>query len=201
MGQDPQIGFFMPLLVGLDGVKKMSKSLGNYVGISEAPDAMFGKLMSIRDDMMASYFELCTDVPLDEVAALLDAAQSGRTNPKDVKRRLAREVVTIYHGADAALAADAEFERVHARHETPVEIPEYAIDANIVKDGRVWICRLLVAAGLARSTGEARRLVEQNGVQLDGAKITSAAQEFDPAALNGRILKVGALNYRRITHY
>ena len=201
MGQDPQIGFFMPLLVGLDGVKKMSKSLGNYVGISEAPDAMFGKLMSIRDDMMASYFELCTDVPLDEVAALLDAARSGRTNPKDVKRRLAREVVTIYHGADAALAADAEFERVHARHETPVEIPEYAIDANIVKDGRVWICRLLVAAGLARSTGEARRLVEQNGVQLDGAKITSAAQEFDPAALNGRILKVGALNYRRITHY
>lgn len=200
MGQDPQIGFFMPLLVGLDGVKKMSKSLGNYVGVSEPPDAMFGKLMSISDEMMQSYFELCTDVPMDEVAALLESARSGRTNPKDVKRRLAREIVAMYHGAAAADAADAEFERVHARRETPADMPEYAIDDAVIKNGRVWICRLLVAANLAASTGEARRLVEQGGVQLDGVKVPSPSAEFDPDELDNRVLKVGARHFRRLIH-
>ncbi len=199
VGQDPQVGFFMPLLVGLDGEKKMSKSLGNYVGISEAPDTMFGKLMSISDDMMPSYFELCTDVPMPEVSALLSAARSGQTNPKDVKRRLAREIVTLYHRAAAAEAADAEFERVHARHEVPVDMPEVAIGEDVVKDGSVWICRLLVSAGLAKSTGEARRLVEQGGVQIDGQKVPAASTEYEPGELDGRVLKVGAKQYRRLT--
>jgi tyrosyl-tRNA synthetase len=198
VGQDPQVGFFMPLLVGLDGVKKMSKSLGNYVGITESPDAMFGKLMSISDDMMRDYFELCTDVPIGEVDALLADAWAGRVNPKDAKRRLAREVVGIYHSPAAADAADAEFERVHAQREVPEEMPECALPAEAIRNGVVWICRLLVAAGLAKGTGEARRLIEQGGVKLRGGRVSDASAEFAPEALDGAILQVGSRHFVRI---
>lgn len=197
-GQDPQVALFTPLLVGLDGVKKMSKSLGNYVGINESPDEMFGKVMSISDDMMHTYFELCTTVPMDEVKGLIGDAQAGRENPKNVKRRLAREIVSIYHGNLAALAADAEFERVHARHERPAEIPEFTITEEVVKDDRVWICRLLVAAGLSKGTGDARRLIQQGGVQLDGAKVTDASLELMPAELNGKVVQVGSRHFVKI---
>ena len=166
MGQEPQVALFMPLLVGLDGVKKMSKSLGNYVGITERPDIMFGKIMSISDDMLETYFELCTDVPMDEVRSLLEQAKSGKVNPMDAKRRLAREIVTIYHGADAATAADAGFGK------TLADFREVNIPPDIVRDGKVWICKLLVAASLAKGTGDARRLIEQGGVKIDGERVT-----------------------------
>src|SRR5947208_1788111 len=172
MGQEPQIALCTPLLVGLDGVQKMSKSLGNYVGITESPDSIFGKLMSISDSMMPTYFELATEVPMDEVESLLAQADTGRANPKDIKRRLAREIVSTYHGADAASTADAEFDRVHARHERPQEIPEIELPADSVRNGTVWVCRLLVAAGLAKGTGEARRLIEQGGVKINGQRVT-----------------------------
>src|SRR5205085_8684316 len=116
---------------------------------------MFGKLMSISDGMMREYFELCTAVPMGEVDRLLQDSREGRVNPKNVKRRLAREVIAIYHGEAAATAADAEFDRVHARHERPVEIPEFHITDDLVRDGKVWICRLLAASGLAKGTGDA----------------------------------------------
>ncbi len=197
-GQDPQVALFTPLLVGLDGEKKMSKSLGNYVGISEPPDDMYGKLMSISDELMPAYFELCTQVPMDEVERLIEDARAGRENPKNVKRRLAREVVEIYHGPMAALAADAEFDRVHARHERPAEIPEFTLQPDLLKDGRVWICRLLVAAGLAKGTGDARRLIEQGGVQLNGEKARDTGLELTPQELDGVVLQVGARHFTRI---
>jgi tyrosyl-tRNA synthetase len=197
-GQDPQVALFMPILVGLDGVQKMSKSLGNYVGITEAPDAMFGKIMSITDDMMYTYFELCTDVPMDEVKLLLADANQGRANPKDVKRRLAREIVTIYHDDEAAQAADAEFERVHARRQAPTEIPERALPADAVRDGKVWVCKLLVALDLAKGTSDARRLVQQGGVQVGGAKVTDASAEFAPADLDGVTVQVGSRNFAKV---
>jgi len=197
-GQEPQVAVFMPLLVGLDGVQKMSKSLGNYVGITEPPYSMFGKLMSITDEMMGTYFELTTDVPLDEVRSLLESVAAGSVNPKDVKRRLAREVVTIYHGAAAAQAADAEFERVHARHQVPDTMPEVEIPADAARDGRVWICRLVALAGLAKGTGEARRLIEQGAVWLDDERCMSAEAELEHAKLPGSVIRVGNRRFVRL---
>ena len=191
MDQDPQVALFMPLLVGLDGVKKMSKSLGNYVGIAETPDVMFGKLMSISDDLMRDYFVLCTDIPLEEIDAELQKAQAGSVNPKDVKRRLAREIIAIYHGMPAAEAADAEWQRVHSAGELPAEAPDCFVTEALEKDGKVWICRLLVFAGMAKGNSEARRLIEQGGVALDLDRITNPSAEFHRPMLDGRFLNVG----------
>jgi tyrosyl-tRNA synthetase len=197
-GQDPQVALFMPILVGLDGVQKMSKSLGNYVGITEAPEEMYGKLMSIADDIMLTYFELATEVPMDEVNALLADMNAGRTNPKDVKRRLAREIVTIYHDAGDAERADAEFERVHARREAPTDIPDRVLPADAARDGKVWVCKLLVALDLAKGTSDARRLVEQGGVQVAGVKVTDAKAEYAPADLDGVTVQVGSRNFAKV---
>ena len=194
LGQEPQLVLLMPLLVGLDGVKKMSKSLGNYVGISEAPSVMFGKLMSISDELMPTYYELCTDVPMAEVRTLTDANVS---HPREAKKRLAREIITLYHGAEAAQAADDEFERVHKEHQIPDEMPEIAVPSEICDaDGHARITALLVAGGLAPSSGEAKRLVQQGGVSVDGSKLS------DPAGTlliqTGQVIKVGKNRFARL---
>jgi len=200
-GQEPQVALFMPILVGLDGVKKMSKSLGNYVGVTEPPGEMFGKLMSITDEMMREYFVLCTEVPLDEIEHLLETAREGRVNPKDAKRRLAREVVTLYHGAEAAQAADEEFERIHGsrrdRDAVPDDAPEIAVPAEAVDAaGQIRITALLVVAGMAASSGEARRLVQQGGVSLDGEKITDVNQTI--LVQTGQVLRTGRHRFARL---
>ncbi len=207
-GQEPQIALFMPLLVGLDGVKKMSKSLGNYVGIAETPDVMYGKLMSISDAMMRDYFVLCTDVALEEIDLLLADSEAGRSNPKDVKRRLAREIIDIYHppfvSEDSATiipsaVADAEWARIHSAGEVPVDLPDAIIGSDLITGETVWICRVLTAAGMAKSNGEAQRLVQQGGVSLNGVKVA-----LDPKAqipvddLRDAVLKVGARRFARL---
>jgi len=194
LGSEPQVVLLMPLLVGLDGVKKMSKSLGNYVGISEPPAGMFGKLMSISDGLMPTYYELCTDIPMDEVRVLTDA---GRTHPREAKKRLAREIITLYHGAGAAQAADDEFERVHRQHEVPDDMPEVAVPDEICDAaGHARVTALLVASGLAPSSGEAKRLIGQGGVSIDGEKVT------DPAGTvliqSGQVVKVGRNRFARL---
>jgi tyrosyl-tRNA synthetase len=198
LGQEPQIAFFMPLLVGLDGAKKMSKSLGNYVGIAESPDAMFGKLMSISDEAMRTYFVLCTEMAEAEIDALLGDAQAGRTNPKDVKRRLAREVIAIYHGVEAANAADAEWSRVHSAGEVPAEMPEVTLFADVARDGKVWACKLLVGAGLAKGTGDARRLIGQGGVALNGDKLVDPDAELNLSELSDAVLRVGPRRFVKL---
>ena len=198
VGQDPQIAFFMPLLVGLDGVKKMSKSLGNYVGIGESPNAMFGKLMSISDTAMRTYFDLCTDAPEEEIVALLGDAVSGRVNPKDVKRRLSREVIAIYHGSAAAEAADLEWNRIHAAGEIPTDLPEASINSGVARDGKVWACKLLVQAGMAKSNGEARRLLLQGGVALNGTKLDNPDAELALAELHNSVLRVGPRRFVKL---
>ena len=198
VGQAPQTALFMPLLVGLDGVKKMSKSLGNYVGILESPDVMFGKLLSISDDLMESYFTLCTDVPIEEIEALISSSKSGSINPKDVKRRLAREIIAIYHSAEQGGKADEEWHKIHASGELPSEIPEAIIPAELLQGEGIWVCKLLVAAGMAKGTSEARRLVEQGGVSVNGAKITNSSLELLVASLSGTVLKVGAKRYVKL---
>ena len=182
-GQAPQIVFLMPILEGLDGVQKMSKSLGNYVGITEAPQEMFGKLMSLPDGIVRRYFELCTEVDLAEVDARIAA-----DHPKAVKQWLAREIVTLYHDGAAAQAAQEEFERIFARKETPSEMDECRLEPDFAPEGRVFIVKLLLHSGMAPSNKEARRLLAQGAVFLDGAKVTEAV---DVDVRNRPILKVG----------
>ena len=195
-GQDEQVGLFMPILTGLDGVQKMSKSLNNCVGITEPPKDMFGKLMSISDEMMPDYFELCTDVPLDEIERIKQGLTSGALHPMDVKKRLGREIVAIYHGSEAAAEAQAEFERVFSHHEIPEDMPELKIDAADIHDGKVWIVKLLTAAGMAQSNGEARRLIQQGGVTLDGQKISDPSANIE--VKSGQVLRAGKLKFARI---
>jgi tyrosyl-tRNA synthetase len=188
-GQPPQVALFMPILPGLDGVQKMSKSLGNYVGISEPPDQQFGKLMSISDDLMPMYFELCTDIPMDEVRRLLAG------HPMEAKKRLAREVVRMYHGAEAAERAQEEFERVHSQRALPEEIPDLLVPESALKDGKLWIVRA-VALLIGSGTGEARRLIQGGGVSLNGQRVTDVDMEFPLAG--GEILQVGRRQFARL---
>ena len=183
-GQEAQVVLLMPILVGLDGVQKMSKSLGNYVGIHEAPAEMFGKLMSIPDDAMRQYYTLCTDVALDEVAQILAG------HPMDAKKRLGREIVAIYHGADAATAAQAAFEQQFSKNETPDDMPEIAVDA-----GEIGVIDLLVKC-FGGSKSEARRMVEQGAVAIDGDKIDDATANVE--ARDGITVKMGKRRWARV---
>ena len=178
--QPPQIVFLMPILEGLDGVQKMSKSLGNTVGITDPPNEMFGKLMSLPDNLMRRYFELCTDVDLAEVDRRLAS-----DHPRANKMWLGREIVTIYHDAEKAQLAQEEFEKVFSRRENPTEMEEKAVEAP---GGKVSIVKLVVDAGMAASNKEAKRLVQQGGVSLDGEKVTELA-EVDISGTP--VLKVG----------
>ena len=181
--QKAQIVFLMPILEGLDGVQKMSKSLGNYIGITEPPSEMYGKAMSIPDEIMRRYFELCTDLDMAEVDRRLR-----EDHPRDNKRSLAREIVRIYHGEEAAGHADDEFVRVFSQKGTPDEMPSVEIPSADLEDGMLFIVKLLVAAKLAPSNKEARRKVEQGAVSLNGEKVTEVGNV--PLA-GGEILKVG----------
>jgi tyrosyl-tRNA synthetase len=195
-GQPGQIVLTMPLLRGTDGVQKMSKSLDNGIYLDEPPEAQFGKLMRIPDEVVPEYLRLTTDLDPAEADRLAEVAAAGGAGARDVKRRLAREVVTLYHGPEAAEAAEAAFDagvRLRsgaaggdAGSATPLAIPEAA-----VREGKVWVVALLADAGLVGSRGEARRLVSQGAVRLDGQQVGSIEQSWPPAELHGRLLTVG----------
>jgi len=178
-GQEPQVALMMPILEGLDGVQKMSKSLGNYVGINEPPGEMYGKLMSIPDTLMPRYFELVCPLPLEEVEAIKADLAAG-ANPRDAKMRLARSIVAAYHGEDQARQAEDEFRRVFQRRELPSEIPVWAVPAELAAQGKVWLPRLMTLAGLAKSTSEAKRLIQQGGVKIDDQKVNDPDMEIAP---------------------
>lgn len=198
MGQEPQVVVTNPLLEGLDGVEKMSKSKGNYIGISEAPPAIFGKAMSISDEMMEKYFILATDLPMERIRGLLGAG----THPREAKATLAEAIVERYHGGEAARQAREEFDRVHREGELPEELTEVTVPAGELKDGHIWIVALLRRAGCASTNGEARRLVTQGGVSL-GPGAESLRVIDDPAAevelAGGAVLKVGKKRFYRLT--
>ncbi len=189
-GQSAQVIITVPILEGLDGVQKMSKSLGNYVGITEAPQEMFGKLMSISDELMWRYYELLTDVPLEEIARLKQAVTAGSEHPKEVKKRLAIEIVTRFHSAEAAQKAAAEFEKVFARGGVPEDIPTVEIPAQ-----KLWLPRFLKDQGLVKSTSEGKRLVAQGAIQLDGQKILN--EELDLTA-GEHIFRVGKKRFLKV---
>ncbi len=195
-GLEPQVTLTMPLLEGTDGLQKMSKSLGNYIGINEPPKEIFGKTMSIADHLMIRYFELCTSVPMPEVRALEAGFESGEIHPRDLKMRLGRELVTLYHGPEAAGAAEAEFRRMFQQGDLPDEIPEVVIPAAELREGRIGPVRLLVLAAMAPSSSEARRLVQQGGVYLEGGRIEDERAEIE--IRSGQVLKIGKRRFIRL---
>ena len=194
-GQEPQVVLTMPLLEGTDGVEKMSKSLGNAIGIADEPREMFGKTMSLSDDMMWRYYTLCTDLTLREIEALKGRVAAGEAHPKQAKAELARRIVADFHGQEAADEAAAEFERIFARKENPDEIREVRLPSATEP---LWIPKLLVTAGLAKSNGEARRLIEQGGVSLDGERLSDPAATIAARPAAAHLFKVGKRHFVRI---
>ncbi|MDO9542269.1 MAG: tyrosine--tRNA ligase, partial [Kiritimatiellia bacterium] len=195
-GCEQQVVLTLPLLEGLDGVKKMSKSLGNYIGINEPPKEIFGKVMSIPDELMERYFSLVLCRTESEITALRKELETGARHPRDVKDGLAREIVAFFYGKDKAQAASEEFARVFSKHKLPAEIPAAEIPAANLKNGKILIIALLVAAGLAESKSAARRLVQQGAVKIEGQKITDT--DAAVTAGNGNILQAGKRGIVRI---
>jgi tyrosyl-tRNA synthetase len=193
-GQETQVAFTMPILVGLDGVRKMSKSLGNYVGITESPADMFGKMMSIPDELMWSYYELVTDRTPEEIAALKEEASSGQTHPMDVKMRLAREVVTGFHGDGAAQKAFDNFQHVFRDRQAPQEAPV----KNVAAGAPQMIKNLIASLGLAGSVSEAERLVKQKAVDIDGQLIEDPRKEIDLSQPRDFLLRAGKKKFVRV---
>jgi tyrosyl-tRNA synthetase len=174
-GQEPQVVITMPLLVGTDGVEKMSKSLGNYIGICEPAREMYGKTMSLSDDLIIPYFRLLTEVPEDQLQRMSTQMQAAQVNPRDLKMQLAREIITRYYDREVAIAAEEEFKRIFQQRGLPDEIPQYTVRPQ---DQPIWIVKLLVSAGVAATNGEARRLIAQGGVRIDDDKVTDESLEL-----------------------
>ncbi|HET6890879.1 MAG TPA: tyrosine--tRNA ligase [Pyrinomonadaceae bacterium] len=193
--QESQVCLIMPLLEGTDGVQKMSKSLGNYIGINEPPQEIFGKVMSISDDLMWRYYELLTDLRTDEIATLRKSASNNEVNPRDLKINLAKRIITDFHSATAADDAESQFKRIFVQKELPDEIEERTVSPA------VWeLKNLLVELGLASSKAEARRLIEQGGVYVDGERCDPKMnQSFSlRPELPGHDIKVGKRRFVRV---
>jgi tyrosyl-tRNA synthetase len=197
-GQEPQVALTTPLLVGTDGVQKMSQSVGNYIGITERPDDMFGKLARVPDELIAEYRLLALDFFRDPPQAerIGRGLADGALDPWQEKRRLAREVVDLYHGEGAGTVAQAEFDRVHKAGELPEEIAEEAIPADLIVDGTVYVPKLVAALGLAESANRARGLIEQGGVRIDGERLE--VLEAPVERLRGAVLQVGRRHFVKL---
>lgn len=193
-GFESQVAMTMPILVGLDGARKMSKSLGNYVGITEAPDEIFGKTMSMPDELMWSYWELVTDRTPAEIAAWKQDISSGRLHPMDLKMKLAEEVIAGFHGAEAARNAAAHFQRVFRDRQAPAEAPEMRVPAGAPRK----LGALLAELGLASSRSEAERLVKQGGVEIDGAAEKDPRKEIALDAGKQFLLRAGKKKFARV---
>ena len=198
--QEPQVALTTPLLVGTDGVQKMSQSLGNYIGITDPPDEMFGKLARVPDELIPTYRLLALDFFRDptEAERVEKGLEDGSLDAWDEKRRLAREVVDLYHGQGSGAGAEERFERVHRERELPEEVPNLAIPPDLVIDGRVYLPKLLAVLGLADSNSHARRLIEQGGVRLDGQPVDGDTLELPANELKGRVLQVGRRGFARL---
>lgn len=191
-GQPRQVALTMPLLVGTDGAKKMSQSLGNYIGVEDEPGDMFGKTMSLPDETMPEWFRLAADLDPAEVDAIEAGLESGDLHPNETKRRLGREVVALYWGADAAAAAEAEFDQVFKEGGVPDDVPEHTLPS-----GDVINLPSLIREVFGNSGSEARRLIEQGAVKVDGQTVSEL--EVDRHLLTGSILRVGKRRFARLT--
>lgn len=187
-GLESQIAIFMPILEGIDGVEKMSKSLGNYIGIYESPEDMFTKVMKIPDNMILKYFNLCTDIHPDEIEKIQEELNDANTNPRDVKMRLAKEIVTLYHGKEKAEIGEQYFTTVYQQKDIPDNIPEINIDSNSIENDVIDIVSVIWSSGIISSKSEIRRLIQQGGIKVNGNKL----MDFKVNGINnGDVLQIG----------
>lgn len=192
-GQESQIVLTLPVLEGIDGVQRMSKSLGNYIGIDEAPEETFGKTMSIPDNLIYPYFELISDVTLEDLIRIKEQLEDPKTNPVILKRELGRTIVRMYHGEKAARQAEIHFDVIHKKREVPEDIPELKVTGSARR-----LIDLIVEAGLTGGKGETRRLIRQGGVKLDGKVVSDEWMEILPGEKSEKILKVGKRKFLKI---
>jgi tyrosyl-tRNA synthetase len=190
-GLEPQVVLTTPLLEGLDGVEKMSKSLGNYIGIDEEPGQIFGKVMSISDEVMWKYYLLCTDLAPAEIETIKAAS-----HPMDAKKNLAKVIIRDFHGEDAAEAAEAEFRRVFSERQVPTDVEEKTLPAS---SEPMLLSKVITLAGLAESNKDAQRLIAQGGVLVDEVKVDSTRHALDASAGKSYLLKVGKRRFAKIT--
>lgn len=180
----------MPLLEGLCGVNKMSKSLGNYIGITESPSEMFGKIMSISDDLMWRYYELLSEIPLNELESLKSQVESGSFHPKVAKENLALEIITRYHSAESAMNAKEEFNAIFAKHHIPKDLPEIVVESN------TWICKALLDGGVVKSTSEARRDIKAGAVKIDSVKLQDENLKLESGIY---VLQIGKRKFLKVS--
>ena len=192
-GQEPQVCITLPILPGTDGVEKMSKSLDNYIGIAEAPQEMYGKTLSIPDDLIHTYFVLATDVPTEQLSQMKAFAER---DPRNAKHELAFAIVRMYHGEEAAVEARAHFEKTVIKGEVPEDVEEFAPTPE--EGDRIGILSLMSQAGLTQSNGQGRRLIQQNAVEIDGEKVGDVGLQIDLGSRAPFIIKVGKRRYARI---
>lgn len=194
-GYEPQVVLTTPLLEGLDGVEKMSKSLGNYIGIDESPDQIFGKVMSISDELMWKYYLLCTDFTSAEVQSLRQSVESGGKHPMDAKKELAKSIIRDFHDAAAAEGAEAEFRRIFSDKQVPTDIEETSLPAS---EEPMLLSKVITLAGLAESNKDAQRLIAQGGVLVDDVKAETTRHALDARAGRSYLLKVGKRRFARV---
>ena len=192
-GQEPQVVMTLPLLVGTDGVQKMSKSFGNAIGITESAREMYGKVMSISDQQMWNYYELLSALPMEEIGRLKQATADGQFHPMEAKRRLAVEITGRFHDPKSAQSAEEEFTRVFSRRETPQDVGEVRLAA---KSGRIPVAQLLAETGLAPSRSEARRLLEQKAVTINGSRLSDPAGQIE--ANGTHLIQVGKRRFKKV---
>ena len=192
-GQESQVAMITPLLEGTDGVQKMSKSLGNYIGINEPPQEIFGKVMSISDDLMWRYYELCTDLPVSEIAALRESANGGDSNPRDMKAALAKRIVADFYSETDARKAEEEFTAMFRNKQTPEDVEERELASGVWK-----LPKLLVELALAPSMAEARRLIEQGGVYVEAERRTQSDFEVEIKMDHAILIQVGKRRFMRV---
>ncbi|MCD6255648.1 MAG: tyrosine--tRNA ligase [Deltaproteobacteria bacterium] len=191
--QEPQVVITMPLLEGLDGVQKMSKSLNNYIGITESPKEMFGKIMSISDELMFRYYELLSTLDPKEIEKIKEGVKEGRLHPKDIKKKLAIEIISRFHSPSEAIQAAEEFERVFKYKEEPEEIEEIDI---YLSQKKIWLPKLLQLVGLTQSSSEAKRIIQQGGVRVNRQRVSSLEMELSTG--NTYLLQVGKRRFKRV---
>ena len=189
-GQNPQVIITTPILEGTDGVEKMSKSYDNYIGLTDSPSEIYGRTLSIPDSLIGRYFEFATEVPNDKLTSIKDDLENGTSNPRDLKRELARELVSLYHDADAALTAEKEFDALFIQKDEPDDMPEYKL-AEPEK-----LIGIMVKNGMVASNGEGKRMISQGGVRLDKEKVDDIHSTIEPG--ENMVLKVGKRKFLRI---
>lgn len=195
-GQEEQVAMMLPLIEGLDGEKKMSKSLGNYIGIDEEPREMYGKAMSVPDPLMLKYFELATDVSMEELDDIANGLKAGTLHPRDAKMRLAHTFVRMYHGEEAANDAENHFKTVFQQQALPDDLPEITIHQTNLTDGKMWVVKLLTQLGLVSSNGEGRRMIQQGAVKINEEKVAEA--NVDVEVTDGMVVQVGKRKFARV---